>query len=569
MSSNRFSPNAIIRPEFMPLSIARTIWKGKFLALAVALLVSGGTFLFVRKMPALYRANALILVDSQKIPTDYVSSTVRISVQDRLATISRQILSTERLRKLIQEMNLYPGLGKNIPDGVVDGMRANITVDLDKSYTGVLSAFRVSYTGPNPRMVADVANRLASFFVEENLKEREVQAEGTAEFIDAQLKEAKAKLDELENTLAQYKVRHSGELPQQQVALVGSMGRLQAELQANAAAIERARQNKLVLENSLDLANNTFNAVNASWQSTVRASQAPPPAAGDPKPAATAPVLIAAPRVNPEIEKLEAQLVDLRLRYSDEHPDVKRAKARLERLQSMEAAQERQQPVVAQTPTQTTQPTTSRPQPQRQVVLREPLELIQARERVQGIKAQITGVAREIDLRVADERRLRGEMGAMQGRLDRLPIREQEMAQLMRDFEVSQKNYQGLLGKKLSADMATDLERRQKAERFTIVDPARVPGGPFKPNRQMLYLLGCALGLALGIGAAFVNEMRKGVLLGEWEFPANTVILGSLPRIQIGAPALAAAANPARRALWLLIPLIAGAGYFLKQRLFG
>lgn len=531
MSSNRFSSiNPLVKPEFMPLSIVRTIWKGKFLAVAIALLVSAGTYLFVRKIPALYNAQALVLVDSQKIPNDYVSTTVRVSVQDRLATISRQVLSTERLRGLIREMNLYPNLGKNIPDGVVDGMRANIGIASDPSYSGGLTAFRVGYTGDNPRLVAEVANRLASFFVEENLKEREVQAEGTAEFIDTQLKEAKKKLDELEGAVAQYKIRHSGELPQQQMALVGTMGRLQAELQANTSAIERARQNKLVLENSLDFATNTVSALTKNWESAVKAALAPPPP--DNSKAAQPAPLLPAPKGNPEIEKLEAQLTDLRLRYSEEHPDVKRAKVRLERLREIDAQQ--QAGVVAPIPVQpaATQ-AAARPQPQRQVAPREPMELIQARDRVQNIEAQIQGVKKEIDLRVADERRLKAEMGSVQGRIDRLPLREQEMAQVMRDFQVSQNNYQGLLGKKLAADMATDLERRQKAERFTIVDPARIPQAPFAPNRKMMYMLGFGAGLALGIAAAFGNEMRKGLFLGEWELPPDVVVLGALPRIQI------------------------------------
>jgi uncharacterized protein involved in exopolysaccharide biosynthesis len=427
-------------------------------------------------------------------------------------------------------MNLYPNLGKNIPDGVVDGMRANIGIASDPSYSGGLTAFRVGYTGDDPRRVAEVANRLASFFVEENLKEREVQAEGTAEFIDTQLKEAKKKLDELEGAVAQYKIRHSGELPQQQMALIGTMGRLQAELQANTSAIERARQNKLVLENSLDFATNTVSALTKNWDSAVKATLAPLlPDNG--KPAQPAP-LLPAPRGNPEIEKLEAQLTDLRLRYSEEHPDVKRAKIRLERLREIDAQQ--QAGVVAPIPAQpaATQ-AAARSQPQRQVAPREPMELIQARDRVQNIEAQIQGVKKEIDLRVADERRLKAEMASLQGRIDRLPLREQEMAQVMRDFQVSQNNYQGLLGKKLAADMATDLERRQKAERFTIVDPARIPQAPFSPNRKMMYMLGFGAGLALGIAAAFGNEMRKGLFLGEWELPPDVVVLGALPRIQI------------------------------------
>src|SRR5437868_4299972 len=115
---NASSKVPFIRPEYMPLSIIRAIWKGKFLALAIWILGSVSTVFYVSRLPASYYAEALILVDAQKIPSHYVSSTVSTTLQDRLATINRQILSSSRLAKVLEDMKIYRGEGP-VPEGLV------------------------------------------------------------------------------------------------------------------------------------------------------------------------------------------------------------------------------------------------------------------------------------------------------------------------------------------------------------------------------------------------------------------------------------------------------------------
>jgi len=87
--------------------------------------------------------------------------------------------------------------------------------------------------------------------------------------------------------------------------------------------------------------------------------------------------------------------------------------------------------------------------------------------------------------------------------------------------------------------MATDMEKRQKAERFTVLDPARVPEKPFKPNRPLFYTVGIVAGLLFGVAAAFGRELKRNVVLGEWELPADVVILGRVPRIEFASGDLA------------------------------
>ena len=107
------------------------------------------------------------------------------------------------------------------------------------------AAFRIGYEGQNPTLVAEVASQLANLFIEEDLQTRERQAEGTANFIDSQLNEAKKTLDELEAKVSKYKLAHNGDLPEQESSLNATLARLQLELQGNQDAINRAQQNKM------------------------------------------------------------------------------------------------------------------------------------------------------------------------------------------------------------------------------------------------------------------------------------------------------------------------------------
>jgi hypothetical protein len=171
------------------------------------------------------------------------------------------------------------------------------------------------------------------------------------------------------------------------------------------------------------------------------------------------------------------------------------------------------------------------------------------------------------------------DIGSYQSRLERLPIREQEMAAVSRDYEITKANYRALLDKKISAGMATEMERRQKSERFTMLDPARVPEKPFKPNRHVLTAVTCFAGFGLAAALAFGRELKKGFLLGEWELPAGIPILCRVPWIELGIPAPEEGtpeptSAPPRSRQWRfalvssavlsLLVALAAAGYYLK-----
>jgi polysaccharide biosynthesis transport protein len=572
MNTQRNTETPLVPPEFSPLSIARMVWKRKWMILAVFALFSAGTVVYVSQIPAVYKAEAKILVDSQKIPERFVSSTVNSDATERLNYIREQILSSRRLTTVLSEFNLFPAeQWQRTPEEFTERIRRSVTVEADKtSENRGPSMIRLGFKGENQNLVAGVANRLANLFIEENLKTREVMAEGTAEFIDSQLAEAKKNLDNLEAQVSQFKMQHTGELPQQEAQISSALGRLQLTFEANRDAINRNNQTIAGLENSLVVteAEERIRTQAAQIQSgTLRQDAAPA------VPGTTGRIVPAAAARTSEV--LAKQLADLRLKYRDGHPEIKRLQAVLDQARKQEAEMDARAAAAAagtsmpDAPATVTNPTaTVAVELDR---LNNEATNLHNRDRINSIRAQIAQAKQDIEKRVAEQDQIVKEIALYEGKLQHLPIREQQMAQIMRDYEVSKTSYQGLLNKKLAADMATDMERRQKSERFTLVEPARMPDQPVSPNRLLFDIIGIAIALGVSLVVGLAVEFKKAAFLGDWELPPSTVILAHLPVIELdghksGFGTFFRKQGTAMGAATLLILVSAVGFYFLAGR---
>jgi uncharacterized protein involved in exopolysaccharide biosynthesis len=105
-----------------------------------------------------------------------------------------------------------------------------------------------------------------------------------------------------------------------------------------------------------------------------------------------------------------------------------------------------------------------------------------------------------------EEKNLKGQITLYQKRIEDTPKREQELALLSRDYDDIKKNYQSLFEKNMKAQMGENLERKQQGEQFKVLDPARIPEGPIKPDRNKIILIGAFIGLGLGLGLAWFRE---------------------------------------------------------------
>ncbi len=512
--------------QLRPYSIARMIWKQRALILVIWAAIMIVAAIVISRLPDVYRAEAVVLVDSQKIPEKYVAATVQVSLQDSLSAIGQRVLNVNKLQSVISAFHLYEDEKEKLsPEEMVERLRKDLSVTLERGLSGNRSgAFRISYDGSSPTVVAGVVSRITDLFISENASSREQRAEGTADFIEDQLKGAKQRLDEQEAALSRYKVAHAGMLPQQEAALLGALGRLQADMQGNQDAINRAQQNKILLESTLKLSESALNTTNRMIAAADAAARQPQrtSATGDPA--------VASPR-NSEV--LRDRLAAMKLRYLDDHPEVRRLKSELDRSVADEsraaAISRKPEPADAKITAQQT----AAPEPRISETSAISLaDYNREKERVTSTRAQLEIINREIESRTAARDQIVSSIAEYQKRVESLPIREQQMAALTRDYETSRIAYQSLLDKKLSAKMATDMERSDNSERFTVADPAREPSKPVKPKRLVFLAAAVLAGLAIGLAIALGLELKKDVFLGEWELPQNIRVLGRIPTIQ-------------------------------------
>ena len=413
------------------------------------------TVVVAMRLPDIYRSETVILVDPQKVPDSFVPTTVTTSIQDRLSTIQQQVMSPTRLKRVIDTLGLYPNLRGRISDQQLVRMMQKSTVVELANPSGRLSSFRIAFHGKDPVIVARVANHLAAMFIEENLEVRQQQFYGTAEFLSNELQETKKKLEERERELQGIKGRFILDLPESKQYHLEALTNFRNQLRASQDRVNQEQHEKVILQS---MAANT--APTVDLDSALGSSP-----------------------YSSQIQKLETRLSELRSRYGADYPDVRKVQVELDRLKAKAADEEKHSPAVPDAAT-----------------------LFPRGRRNPVLEAQYQKLNREIEEQTKYQAQLQEQITFHISKLERVPIFEQQIAGMMRDYDSLRMHYQSLLDKRISAEMASALESRQKAERFLILDAAAVPEKPFGPNRLMIALTGLLGGLLGGLGLAFVVE---------------------------------------------------------------
>ncbi len=459
--------------DYIQIALRRRWW-----IIVPTVIITCATAAVTVKLPKYYRSETMIQVNPQKVPEKYVQSTVSTDITDRLQTISQEIMSRTRLQKIIDQFGLYRDRPKGVSqEDVIEMMRKDIQVKIeDDGSTNpgrqkTSAAFKIAYTGKDPALVQQVTRQIASLFIEENLKVREQQAEGTSEFISSEVEKARQALQVQEDRIRAFKARNMGSLPEQQQANLAVLGQMQGMLQANNDAITRLQQQKSYLESVLE-------AMEKTKTPTLKSG------------------------FQGELDARRAELVAAEEKYTPDHPDVKRLRSEVKALEAKAASLAANEPVTDNEPG--------------------------------SIRAQLAGVQQELKERNSRQRDMENKIRSVQGRIEMLPAVEQQFAEIDRDYLTSKANYQSLLEKQNSSSMAAEMERRAKGEQFNILDPANYPERPFKPNLLQLNAMGMLGGLGLGLVLAFLFEMRDPSLHDEKDlaFQLPVKVLGTMPVIQ-------------------------------------
>jgi polysaccharide chain length determinant protein (PEP-CTERM system associated) len=456
-------------------------WRRKWLLLIPFVVIAAGTVVVAQYLPDRYLSETTILVVSQRVPEDYVQGTVATAPQDRLLAINQQILSRSRLEQIIQEFTLYAEERQTmIMQDVIDRMRRDIGIHITKGEP----TFRISYIGSSARTTMQVTERLASFFIDENLRDRAALAESTNQFLEAQLQDARARLIAHEKKLEKYRLAHAGELPSQLQANLQSMQNLQLQLQALTQSLSQDRDRRLMIERLL------ADASAPEPVPTVDPVAQPGEAAGGATAGMTA---------GQQLEAARRSLRAAELRLKPDHPDIGRLKRAIKELEQRAEAEALEQPL---------SPDAAGARPMT------PAEAARA-TRLAELRAQMESLERQIGHKQEEEQRLKTLLASYQARVSAVPTREAELVELTRDYETLQQIYTGLLQKKETSNMAVNLERRQIGEQFRIIDPARLPERPVSPDRVQISMAGALGGAALGVLLLVLLEYRDTSLRSE------------------------------------------------------
>jgi polysaccharide chain length determinant protein (PEP-CTERM system associated) len=442
-------------------------------------------FLIALLLPPVYMSSSTILIEQQDIPVDFVKATVSTYAEQQLQIINQRIMSSTRLLDIINRFGLYQDLkDKKATEEIVALMRDDIkltpvSVDVVDPKTGrpatATIAFTLSYQGERePSKVYQVANVLASLFLEENAVTRERQAGEVSKFLEAELAKVKTDLTQIDGNIARFKEKNVNTLPELVQVNMQSVHDTERSVDMLTERLNQLRQKEGQLRSQLASTPSQFKERDATKQ---------------------------------RLSDLKLQLTNLRQQYSEEHPDVAKTKTEIAETEKR----------LAQTP----QGKGGKEQPDNPAYITIDSDLTGTREDIRSTEAQLADMKK----RLAEYQR----------NILTAPQVENEYKDLMMARSTTQAKYDDLMRKVMEARVSQGLEKEQKGERFTIIDPARMPEKPYKPNRLAIMLIGLILSIGAGVGNGAVQEyLDKSVrsartLTLETGFP----VLATIPEIAL------------------------------------
>ncbi len=453
--------------------ILRRYWWIPTLTTLVAGALGLGAALF---LPKKYTSSTLVLVEQPAVPTDVIKPIITDDLNQHMASMKAQILSRSRLEIIINKFNLYAADRAKSPiDDLVEKLRSSINVELIQPITGSANheppGFNVSVTFNDPLMAQHICQEITSMFMEQNASIRFAKSNRATEFLTQQLNEQKAKLDEQDRKLAEFKSAHPAALPEREQTNLTLLAGMQAQLDTTAQAVMRAQQDKALNETLLSQQEATWKASQAGQQNPESQDQ--------------------------ELSLLQDQLSALLARYTPEHPDVIKTKAQIEDLKRRMA-----QPVPVK--------------PARngaEAALREP-------PAVQQLKIKI----RQDELNIADltkrQSQIQDQIRAQQGLLQASPAIEQQVKELTRNYQTASDIYNELLKSRENSARVVDMEHEQEGENFKVLDAPSLPASPSFPKKSIFAGGGLGGGFALSLGILYLLALGDKAMYTERDVEA-------------------------------------------------
>jgi uncharacterized protein involved in exopolysaccharide biosynthesis len=486
--------------------------------IALPLVIFLASVVIALALPDIYKSQTTIMIEGQEIPENYIKSTVTSYLEERLNIMTYRIMSYPKLAEIVHKFDPYPELrevGEDTTGRMVGELKKNIEFETVSTDTGTLNkkvttAFMLSFSGKDPQVVQNITQELASLYVAEDIKTKEKHSETTTEFLEAELQNYKDQLAVHEARISEFKKEHVGELPEYERVTFQEIERAERELEQIAIRQREAQKQRNFLLGQIA----SVEPLTPIQTSDGKVMQ------------------------NPEtrLKSLRLELINLRSSLSEKHPDIIKLKNMIAELEAQVGdVGDDTSSVKRLRDSQTKLATLSgKLGPKHPDVIKMKNEVDLLSEQVQSMKrrrsvnnyaaqrpdnptyinlmTQIENANSEI--RALNEQELRTQMRLQENKLKaaKIPIVEKEYNDLTLGYENAKAKYNELLNKLSEAKLSQQMDVSQQGERFTIAEPAFLPGVPYKPNRLMIMLLGIFLGVGAGLTvAAFQEQMDTSV----------------------------------------------------------
>jgi uncharacterized protein involved in exopolysaccharide biosynthesis len=477
--------------------------------------------------PDTYVSSAVVRVTPPQVPERFVQSALNQMLNERINSISQQVLSRSTLINIIQTFDLYERDRRRLPmEDVVDRMRnKDIVIGMVSSLQGQSAragAFPVTFKYEDRYKAQKVTQEIVSRLISENTRVQLGVTQNTTEFLTEEVQKAKTRLDQIEQSLTNFRMKNAGRLPDERTMNFTALQSTETRIASINGAIQRINQEKLMLEAQMRLQREQFNQA-------VAASAAAATAGGASEVVKTRVANERLVALEREILNSEQILARLREQYKETFPDVQRVKTNLEALQK-----QREQLLKREEDSQRAE--AAKPAPAKPVNSSVPLtrEMQAMQLSLKQMETLIQAKQNEAQDYSAELVRLNSQVREFQNRIGSTPIADQEFSALSRDYESAKLEYQQLLAKQSDAKRGQEVERRNQGETLELLDAASLPIEPTEPKRPVIIGSGAALGLLLGLLLVGVREMKDTTLKNLKDVQAYTqlTILGSIPLLE-------------------------------------
>jgi polysaccharide chain length determinant protein (PEP-CTERM system associated) len=466
-------------------AIAR-YWK---ISWAPAIAVTGIVLFLTIRLPDYYVADVGITIQSQNVNLGQMSRQEKEAQEERFETLIQEMLSRPRLRAICDKLNLYPDLkGVKGKESAIMRLRNSISIEpiIAASGKALSQTFRLSFVHSEAKKAYEVADQLSKLFLSEGNLAQMSRTRRTEEFFESKLREVRKKLEKMEKKREEFIKENSNQLPEYREEALARLTASQNQLLNNSQLIEANLKRREYLEKELSIINQS-NVEVASSSGAVDIAGSP----------------------TSSLRQLKRALAVLSARYSAKHPDIIATKKRIAILEG-----------------QLKNGTAPKSVLSKNILMSDPT--------ARRTRRELNELKLNTEAYIQENKKLKGLITALNKNIEMMPLRDQQLSKIVRDYEVTKERYSELVKQRQDAEMKSSIIITENGEKFEVFDPASYPFVPAGPKRELFALgsVGAALVVFFGLPIAlyYLNGSYKGRDDAEKEL--GIPVVGIIPTLE-------------------------------------